>query len=179
MLARKAGRVGSKCLKKQGRRNILTVGYRKQGFGAGSQSVVRAADRKPGKCRNFRCRPPGRRSVSSPASRPLRIPNQPFSSPDGRSTRWPAITSLSGAGIRNVTGANARGIHRKCTYRYGFESSRGRIFSRSPLNRGLAEAPAARTSAWERGRAVSPVPQFVTSEMPSTFMPICRAAIVS
>ena len=30
------------------------VGYRKQGFGAGSQSVVRAADRKPGKCRNSR-----------------------------------------------------------------------------------------------------------------------------
>ena len=31
------------------------VGYRKQGFGAGSQSVVRA-DRKPGKCRNSRGR---------------------------------------------------------------------------------------------------------------------------
>ena len=38
MLARAAGRVGSKCLKKQGCGNILIVGYRKPSFGAGSQS---------------------------------------------------------------------------------------------------------------------------------------------
>ena len=62
------GASGSKCLKKKGRRNILTVGYRKQGFGAGSQSVVRAAERKPGKCRNSRRRPPGRRKRGLPSA---------------------------------------------------------------------------------------------------------------
>ena len=79
MLAPGAGRAGSKCSKKQGRRNILIVGYRKQGFGAGSQSGTKfrcnglrnapaeSAPRAPSKW----CTEAPRPATSSNASRPV------------------------------------------------------------------------------------------------------------